>query len=150
MRASAGTTLSAVPALATVGVTVVPSSGRASSTMASTWWAASTRALTPFSGSSPACDARPWTTTSNPPVPLRPVLTAPPSAAPSSTRTAPQARARSSISALDAPEPTSSSDVNSSSTPERSASDATAWTPSTIPPFMSNDTRPARRARRRR
>ena len=123
MRASAGTTLSAVPALATVGVTVVPSSGRASATMASTWCAASTSALTPFSGSSPAWAARPWTTTSKPPVPLRPILSAPPSAAGSSTSTAPQAAARSSISARDAPEPTSSSAVNSSSIPERSASD---------------------------
>ncbi len=64
-----------MPADATVGVTVVPSSGRASAAIASTWWAASTSALTPFSGSSPACAARPCTTTSKPPVPLRPIFT---------------------------------------------------------------------------
>ena len=51
-------------------------------------------ALTPFSGSSPACAARPRTITSNVPVPLRPVFTAPPSALGSSTSTLPHASAR--------------------------------------------------------
>ena len=52
--ASAGTTFSAVPAVANVGVTVVPRSGRRTSATVSSWWAASTRALTPFRGSRPA------------------------------------------------------------------------------------------------
>ena len=105
IRASAGTTLSAVPACATVGVTVVPTSGRPSWLIASTWCDASTNALTPFSGSRPACAARPCTMSSNPPVPLRPIFSTPPGAAGSSTSTAPQAWARCSISARDAPGP---------------------------------------------
>ena len=53
-RASAGTTFSAVPTVATVGVTVVPCSADPNPAIVSTWWAASMSALTPFSGSSPA------------------------------------------------------------------------------------------------
>ena len=44
--------------------------------MSSTWWAASTRALTPASGSRPACAARPSTATWKVPQPLRPVFSA--------------------------------------------------------------------------
>ena len=93
----------------------------------------------PFSGSRPACDARPWTTTSNVPVPLRPVFNAPPSALGSSTSTVPQATAPAPRSApASCPEPTSSSAVNSISTPDASSSAATAWTAWTMPAFMSN------------
>ena len=43
----------------TVGVTVVPAGGSASAATTSAWCASSTVALTPSSGSSPACAARP-------------------------------------------------------------------------------------------
>ncbi len=124
---------------ATVGVTVVPTLGSASAVIASTWCAASTRALTPFSGSSPAWAARPWTTTSNVPAPLRPIFTAPPSAAGSSTSTA-SARRRP---LLDQRPRRRRADllvaVNSSSTPRRSASDGDGVDGERrCPPFMSN------------
>ena len=102
-------------------------------------------ALTPFSGSSPAWAARPRTMTSNVPTPLRPVFSAPPSADGSSTSTAPQASARSSISARDVAEPISSSDENSNSTPDASSSEATAWMACTMPAFMSNTPGPVAR-----
>ena len=95
--ASAGTTLSAVPTTATVGVTVVPSSAFPKVLMRKICADASTRALTPFSGSRPACEARPSTCNSNVPVPLRAVFKAPPSALGSRTKTAPQALARSTM-----------------------------------------------------
>ncbi len=124
--------------------------------MSSTWWAASISALTPAAGSSPACEARPATDTSKVPHPLRPVFTAPPSAAPSATSTAPQARARSSMSAREKWEPTSSSEVTRISTPDRSSSAASPWIACTRPPSMSktpgpvarpSSTRKGRRAR---
>ena len=105
------------PPWPTVGVTVVPVSGSPNVAIRAISCAAATSELMPFSGSSPACAARPCTATSNVPVPLRPVFNAPPSALGSSTSTAPHASARSSISARDAFEPTSSSAVISSSTP---------------------------------
>ena len=46
-------------ARATVGVTVVPARPSPKPAITSTWCAASISALTPFSGSSPACAARP-------------------------------------------------------------------------------------------
>lgn len=100
--ASAGTTLSRVPADATVGVTVVPTPGRPGAAMSRTRCEASIRALTPAPGSGPTCDARPVTVTSNVPQPLRPVFRAPSSAAPPKTSTAPRARARSSMRAREA------------------------------------------------
>ncbi len=87
MWAAAGTTFSVVPADATVGVTVVPTSGRANEAIACTWAASSTSELMPFSGSSPACDARPAMSTRNVPTPLRPTFSAPPSADGSMTST---------------------------------------------------------------
>ena len=45
----------------------------------------------------------------------------------------------------DVSEPTSSSHVNSNSTPPRSASEATAWMAVTMPPFMSNTPGPVAR-----
>ena len=119
--ASAGTVLSVVPALATVGVTVVPSSALPNVEMRCTWCASSSRALIPFSGSNPACEARPVMRTSNVPVPLRAILSAPPSALGSSTNTAPvfpRPCARSSMSVRLVEEPTSSSEVQSISIPE--------------------------------
>lgn len=137
MVASAGTTLSVVPAAATVGVTVVPASGRLNEAIARTWCAASTSAFTPASGSRPACEARPRTATSNVPQPLRATFRCPPSAAPSNTSTVPHARARSSISAREWCEPTSSSVVTNSSTPDGSAKVARPWIAWTRPPSMS-------------
>ena len=61
--ASAGTVFRVVPATASVGVTVVPTAGSPSAATASTWCASSTEAFTPFSGSRPACAARPFTST---------------------------------------------------------------------------------------
>ena len=51
--------------MATVGVTVVPASGRPNSLIAQHLVRRLDSALTPFSGSRPACAARPWTVTSN-------------------------------------------------------------------------------------
>ena len=70
-------------------------------------------------------------------MPLRPVFNAPPSALGSSTNTAPQASARSSISAREVFDPTSSSEVINNSTPSRSSSSDSAWTACTMPAFMS-------------
>src|SRR3984885_7082659 len=56
---TAGTVLDVVPDDSAVGVTEVPRSGSPNPATASTWWASSTVALTPRSGSSPACAARP-------------------------------------------------------------------------------------------
>ena len=100
--AASGTTFSELPAVATVGVTVVPSSTRAIATMRCTCAASSTSALIPFSGSSPACEARPTIFTVKVPTPLRAIFNAPPSALGSSTSTAPVARARDSINSRDA------------------------------------------------
>ncbi len=146
MRPRAGTTLSAVPALATVGVTVVPTSGRPKLVMRQHLMRDLDERVDALLRLEPGVRRPgPCTTTSNVPMPLRPVFSAPPSADGSSTSTAPQASARSSISARDAPEPTSSSALNSSSTPDRSSSDATAWSACTIPPFMSNTPGPVTR-----
>ena len=63
-RPAAGTVLDVVPAVTAVGVTVVPAASSARAATRWTWWASSTVALTPFSGSSPAWAARPTTSTS--------------------------------------------------------------------------------------
>ncbi|GAB3856991.1 hypothetical protein GCM10027610_092630 [Dactylosporangium cerinum] len=59
-RAPAGTVLLVVPALESVGVTVV-SGGAPSAAIRSTWCASSIPALIPRCGATPACDARPVT-----------------------------------------------------------------------------------------
>ena len=128
-----------------MGVTVVPVDGSPNVAMQPISSAAATNELIPFSGSSPACAARPWTRTSNVPVPLRPVFSAPPSALGSRTSTAPHAAARSSISARDVLEPISSSLFTSNSTPLRSSSAASAWIACTRPAFMSNTPGPVAR-----
>ena len=130
-----------------MGVTVVPVAG---SPNVATWVissAAATREFTPFHGSSPACAALPCTTSSNVPVPLRAIFTAPPSALGSHTSTAPQATARSSMSSRLAPLPTSSSAVMRISTPARASggNEATACSACTIPPFMSKTPGPVAR-----
>ena len=78
-------------------------------------WAISVVALIPFSGSSPACAARPWTSMTKSAVPLRPIFTAPFIDA-SKTKTARALLADSSMRARDALEPTSSSVVQSIAT----------------------------------
>ena len=118
--AASGTTFSALPAVATVGVTVVPSSGRAIATIRRTCSESSISALIPFSGSRPACEARPAICTVKVPTPLRAIFNAPPSALGSSTSTAPVARARASISSREVSEPTSSSAVIKTSTRDES------------------------------
>ena len=137
--------LSVVPALATVGVTVVPSSALPNVEMRCTWCASSRSALIPFSGSNPACEARPVMRTSNVPVPLRAIFNAPPSALGSSTSTAPflpSACARSSMSARLVEEPISSSAVHNISIPEVSTPElsriAIAYIACTIPAAISN------------
>ena len=142
--ADAGTVLVVVPDVATVGVTVVPWSGSASSVIASTVWASSTVALTPRSGSRPAWAARPVTTTSYSDTPLRSILRAPPGADASSTSAPRAPRAVSSMSAREVVEPTSSSPVTSSVTPSRSGSDAIACSAMTRPAFMSKQPGPVR------
>jgi len=66
ITAWSGTVLSVTPARAVVGVTVVPTSGRAQVTASLTRPAASTSALMPRSGSRPACAARPVICTTYP------------------------------------------------------------------------------------
>ncbi len=127
-----------VPALITVGVTVVEPSGPDIAAMASTWWASSTPAFAPFSGSRPAWAAMPWTATSYRETPLRAVFSAPPSALASRTSAAAQSRALCSMSAREVGEPSSSSPVTSTHTPSTDASERSAWNIWTRPAFMSN------------
>ena len=75
--ASAGTVLTAVPAATSVGVTVVPSSGRASAASGEQLVSELDAAFAPFSGSRPACAARPRTLISYSDTPLRSVFSAP-------------------------------------------------------------------------
>ena len=131
-----------VPDDSAVGVTVVPSAASASPATASTWCASSTVALTPRSGSSPACAARPTARTSYSDTPLRAVFSAPPSADASSTSAARQPAASASISPRDVGDPSSSSPVTSSVTPPGPTgrplpSSASACSASTRPAFMS-------------
>ncbi len=115
--------------------------------MASTWWAASTRALTPFSGSSPACAARPRTTTSKPPRPLAPDLHRSAVGRPAPAR-APRRRPRPAprSAPVTSPSRPPRRPVTSSSTPDRIApATATAWTAMTMPPFMSKTPGPVAR-----
>src|SRR5690554_6709572 len=140
--ASAGTVLVVVPDSSTVGVTVVPRSGSAKAAMASTWWASSTDAFTPSSGSRPAWAARPCTVTRYSEAPFLAVLIAPPSAEASSTNAAEQPAASVSISCLEVGDPSSSSPVMSTVTPSLALSAAAAWSAITTPAFMSKQPGP--------
>ena len=131
-----------VPARITVGVTVVPRAGSASAETTRAWWASSRVALTPSSGSSPACAARPSTRTSYSETPLRAVFSAPPSAEASSTRATDASRASSSMRAREVGEPISSSPVTSRVTPSRSSRSARAWKAIARPAFMSKQPGP--------
>ena len=75
--ASRGTVLTAVPAATSVGVTVVPSSGRASAATASNWCASSSAAFAPFSGIEARVRGRPRTSILYSETPLRSVFSAP-------------------------------------------------------------------------
>ncbi|CAB4915714.1 unannotated protein [freshwater metagenome] len=57
--AKSGTVLVVFPERNIVGTTLVPNSLFSNAVTASTAWPISTVALTPFSGSNPACDALP-------------------------------------------------------------------------------------------
>jgi len=126
-----------IPA-AVVGVTVVPCSGLAQVTACCTSAAASTSALIPRSGSSPACAARPVISTMYQEVPLRASLRSP-SIAASSTKTASACCAVSSMRSREVPDPISSSVVKRRPMPSSGAAcsravAAMAWT---TPTFMS-------------
>ena len=118
-----------------VGTTVVPCSFDSSPLSSSICAASSTEALTPFSGSRPACAARPIALISYIAVPLRPVLTFPSSEA-SKTRTAAAFFDTSLIKSRDAKLPVSSSVVAISATgPSIPFSANSAWV---NPTFISN------------
>src|SRR4051812_31149834 len=80
-------------------------------------------------------------------MPLRPVFSAPPSAAASGTNAAAQPAASARMSSADEGDPSSSSPVTSTVTPSRSTPAArnrpSAVKASTSPPFMSKQPRPA-------
>ena len=111
-RASAGMTFECVPPFTTLTVTVVPSSGSLSSCSRIVCFASSSTALTPFSGSNPACAARPLTSTVNIPVPFLAVFTLPPVAGGSITSVARDFLASASTRGLPLGLPLSSSQVN--------------------------------------
>ena len=149
-RACSATTLGRSPPATTPTFSVTPRPGSRSFPTAAICAASSSTALAPRVGSIPAWAGTPRTRSSNSPHPLRPVLTAPPGSAGSSTKTAPLRRASSSISPREERLPRSSSAVHSMTTrPPASrpaaASARTASIPMTMPAFMSNTPGPYRR-----
>src|SRR5574341_69464 len=137
--AASGTTFAPLPARARVAVSVVPWAGAASVSRNDTKRVSSTSAEAPFSGSRPACAARPRKRTWNKPQPLRATLAAP-SRDGSSTSTRRWRRATRSVSSREACEPSSSSGTSSSDTGNASGSRAIAAStaiPTAIPAFMS-------------
>ena len=105
--------------------------------------AASRIALRPFSGSTPACAARPWTVTTSPRLPLRDETMSPFARAHSRTRQASASSASRRMCGVDTGEPISSSGLptntsRASGTPPRvSRSAAIAYRPASSPAFMS-------------
>ncbi|RIH89918.1 hypothetical protein Mlute_00166 [Meiothermus luteus] len=140
-QASAATTLEVVPPRTTLGPRMVPFSQSCRATMRGIWWASSKMALTPFSGSTPWWAALPWAVSRYCPTPLRATFRSPLPMGGSSTSTAWLRRAASSMAALEAWEPTSSSGVKRSSSrgqPNPSSRLARrAQRSCTMPPFMS-------------
>ena len=144
--ASAGTVFAAVPAVTSVGVTVVPSSGRASAATASSWWASSTAAFAPSAGSRPGVRG--------PAAHLEPVDARRP-CAPSSARRQRSARARApprcpAARLLDQRDArwasrVSSSVVSRTATPSSDSSTESAKRSCTTPAFMSKTPGPVAR-----
>jgi hypothetical protein len=95
--ASAAMTLVRVPPRITPGLTDRPCGRLFSLETAMIWRASSRMALCPLPGSSPACEATPFTVSVYSPTPLRAVLTAPRGAAGSSTSTAADSLASASV-----------------------------------------------------
>ena len=104
-----GTMFGRVPPLMAPTLTVAPGTRPSSSCRATTLWAASSTALRPFSGSTPAWAARPWMSMRTCMLPLRADTMSPFSRAASSTRAMSADAACSSISGVLTGEPISSS-----------------------------------------
>ena len=150
--AASGTTFDALPARATVAVSVVPAIRRREASRNATKRDSSTSAEAPFSGSRPACAARPRKRTRKTPQPLRATLAAPSSDG-SSTSTRRCRRATLTVSSREASEPTSSSGTSSSDTgsarDSRTIAASTAM-PTAMPAFMSKTPGPLARPASRR
>ena len=149
-RACSATTLGRSPPSMNPTFSVNPRSWSRSAPTAWICAASSSIALAPRVGSMPAWAAMPCTRSSNSPQPLRPVLTAPPGSAGSSTKTASARRASSSIRLRDERLPRSSSAVHNITTRRSDnrpaeASARTASMPMTMPAFMSNTPGPCKR-----
>ena len=115
-RACSATTLGRSPPSMNPTFSVNPRSWSRSAPTARICAASSSMALAPRVGSMPAWAGMPRTRNSNSPQPLRPVLTAPPGSAGSSTKTAPLRRASSSTRPREERLPRSSSAVHSMTT----------------------------------
>ena len=147
ITALSGTVLSVTPALAVVGVTVVPMAGFAQATHSVTSPAPSMSALMPRSGSRPAWAARPVICTTYQEVPLRALLRSP-SIDGSSTSTAAASLAASSMRSREVVEPISSSVVSKIPTPSAWSASSSARAPMawTTPDFMSKTPGPRMRS----
>lgn len=143
-RACSAMTLVRVPPATTSTLTVIPRRALPKFITRSICSATSCTALTPASGFTPACAARPRTTISTSPTPLRAVFSRPSSpVAGSSTSTASLRLASRSMGGRDVLLPISSSEVHRKTTRLRGAirarrSASAAKSAITSPPFMSN------------
>ncbi len=120
------------PAADDADVAVTPGQRPLSAWSAIAWWAASRIALRPFSGSTPAWAARPWTVRRRSTVPLRADTMSPLARAHSSTKQASASAASSRMCGLELGEPISSSGLatNTSRSNGRSATSSSSSTPS--------------------
>src|SRR5262249_26334793 len=138
------TTLLRVPPEMTPGFTVIPQCNCVNPTIVSICRASSTTTLAPASKSTPTCEARPFTTTSNPPTPLRAVFNFPVSPVPgSSTSTTLLFDTFFSVSERETSLPTSSSGFSYNNTLDPTAisnshNARTANRKNTIPAFISS------------
>ena len=98
--ASSATTFGRLPPLTTPTFRVTPSQRPLSASSSITWWAAARIALRPFSGSTPACAARPWTVRRRSTVPFRADTMSPLARAHSRTKQTSEARASSRMVAV--------------------------------------------------
>ncbi len=139
----AATTFGRVPPSITPTLTVTPGQRPLSAWRSCVMRAASRIALRPFSGSTPAWLARPWTVITRSSVPLRDETMSPFARAHSRTRQASASRASLRMCGEEAGEPISSSGLATNTSrasgtpPSASRSAPTAYSPASNPLFMS-------------
>ncbi len=142
MTVSAATTLGRVPPRTTPAFTVTPGQRPFSACSAMILWAASSTALRPFSGSTPACAARPVMRSSKSAMPLRELTMSPLARAPSRTSATSTVAACAWMTGVLTGEPISSSGLATNTMrPNGSGPNArstrSAYNPARRPPFMS-------------